>query len=50
VTYTGMRRSFAALPAPNEKDATPRAYRGVASWIVCDYSLSDPRVTSADAV
>ena len=29
--YSGMRRSFPALPAPKEKDATPRAYRGVAS-------------------
>ena len=30
-TYRGRRASFAALPAPKEKDATPRAYRGVAS-------------------
>jgi hypothetical protein len=29
--YSGIRSSFAAFPVPKEKDATPRAYRGVAS-------------------
>ena len=40
--YSGMRTSFCALPAPNEKDATPRAYRGVASLIL-DWGLLSER-------
>ena len=49
--YSGMAASLRAFPAPNEKDATPRAYRGVASFSAgAGYGASSPSVTSTVCV